>query len=62
MIIKEIGKYKFIRDWTERTSIQIGTFPAGTILDIAQIDESYHKVIGEPLSDWAHWDLPVKKL
>jgi len=29
------------------------------ILDITQVDEQYHKVIGKGLSDWVHWNLPV---
>ena len=27
---------------------------------LTQIDEQYHKVIGDELRDWVHWDLPVK--
>ena len=58
--VKEKGKYVLLQDYVMRTSNSVGTIPRGTILNITQIDEQYHKVIGDELSDWVHWDLPVK--
>jgi hypothetical protein len=59
MIINEIGKYKLVEDFTTRNAFSIATLKAGTELNITQIDNQYHKVIGEPLMDWTYWDIPV---
>lgn len=58
--VKEKGEYVLLEDYVMRTGNRIGTIPKGTILNITQIDEQYHKVIGGELIDWVHWDLPVK--
>ena len=60
MRIEKTGKYRLVRDYTMRTSNSVGTIPKGTVLNITQIDEQYHKVIGEGLSDWVYWNLPVE--
>jgi len=57
--VREKGKYVLVRDYIMRTGNSAGTIPKGTILDITQVDEQYHKVIGKGLSDWVHWNLPV---
>lgn len=61
MIINEIGKYRTTEEIKTRNACSIGTIPRGTVLNITQIDSTYHKVIGEPLMDWTYWDLPVIK-
>jgi len=61
MIIREVGRYKLTEDIKTRDTYSISTLPKGTILNITQIDNQYHKVIGEPLRDWTYWDLPVVK-
>jgi len=62
MIIKETGKYRLLKDFTISTPNSIGTLPEGTIIDITQIDTRFHKVIGDQLSDWVYWEMPVEKL
>ena len=58
--VKEKGKYILLKDYTMRGSISVATMPTGTVLNITQIDNQHHKVIGDELCDWVHWDLPVK--
>ena len=62
MIVNEPGKYKLTQDWTTRSSTSIRQVPAGTILEITQVDKTYHKVIGPALLDWMHWDIPVVRV
>ncbi len=62
MIIKETGKYCLLKDFSTRTPFSTGTLSKGTVIDITQIDDVYHKVIGPQLKDWRFWDMPVKKL
>ena len=59
-IVKEEGKYVLTEDYVIRTSSTVGIIPKGTVLNITQIDEQYKKVIGDNLSDWCYWDLPVR--
>lgn len=62
MIVKSKGCYKLERDLTVRGSINVKTLVKGTIINISQVDEYYHKVIGEELGDWVYWNLPVIKV
>jgi len=62
MVIKEIGKYVLIKDFTMRGSTRIGTTPKGTVMEVTQVDSQYKKVIGPKFYDWVPWDLPVEKL
>jgi hypothetical protein len=58
--VKEKGKYILLEDYTMRGSIGVRTIPSGTVLNITQIDNQCHKVIGDELGDWVYWNLPVK--
>jgi len=62
MIITEKGKYRTLKEFTDRGPISIGTVLADRIIEITQIDKNNHKVIGPQLSDWIYWDLPVEKV
>ena len=60
MIITQTGNYKLLKDMKTRGTISIGDMPEGTIIEITQIDNGGHKVIGPQLMDWTYWDLPVE--
>ena len=62
MIVTEKGKYKLLKDFKVRNSIEIGTLEEGDVLEITQIDELTNKVIGPELMDWANNELPVEKI
>lgn len=62
MRITEKGQYRLLEDIKTTTAASIGTIPKGTILDITQVDERCHRVIGRPLMDWTYWDLPVESI
>ena len=59
MIVTEKGKYILLRDIITRNAASTGTIPAGTVIEITQVDRQFKKVIGPDLADWIHWDLPV---
>ena len=59
MIIKKTGRYKLIKNWSSRGPRSILNLQKGDTIEITQIDERGHKVIGPDLEDWAAWDLPV---
>lgn len=61
MLIKETGFYELTEDIKTRNVCSIATIEAGTIIEITQIDDRFHKVIGPDLMDWKFWDLPAKK-
>ena len=61
MIVKQIGKYRLLKDLQVRTPISIGTIPAGSIITITQISKDYRQVIGPELKDWHYYELPVKR-
>ncbi len=61
MIIDKPGKYRLTKDWSSRGSISITQIPAGTVLTITKVDQTYRKVIGPKLLDWTSWDLPVEE-
>jgi len=60
VIVTEKGKYRLLKDIKTHTSYSVATIPKGTIIEITQIDKSHHKVIGNPLMGWVHWNLPVE--
>jgi hypothetical protein len=60
MEVRKKGKYKLLKDITNRGQIKISTIPKGTILDITQIDVRSRKVISSIFYDWMGWDLPVE--
>jgi len=62
MIVKETGKYRLLKEFIVRTSFSTGTLPKGTEINITQIDDVYHKVIGPELKDWRYWDIPVEPI
>jgi hypothetical protein len=62
MIVNETGKYKLTEDFRTRNTCATGTIPKDTIIEITQISEEYHKVIGTDFMDWVYWDLPVVKV
>lgn len=62
MIIKEKGKYKLLEDIKVRNPRAIGGIAKGAVIEITQIDEGSHKVIGPQLMDWMYWELPVEKI
>lgn len=59
MIVKEKGHYRLLSDIKTGNATSVGTIPAGTILEITQIDYAAQKVIGPDLLDWKSWNLPV---
>jgi len=59
MIIKKIGKYKLVADWSSRGVRSVRNFSKGKILEITQIDIEGQKVIGPEFEDWGYWDIPV---
>ena len=62
MEIKKIGKYKLLKDFSIRNTIAGTKLFKGEIINITQIDNMRHKIIGKELMDWMFWDLPVKKI
>jgi len=59
MIIRKIGKYKLVEDWSSRGSRSVKNFPKGKMLEINQIDMDGQKIIGPEFEDWGYWDIPV---
>ncbi len=51
MEIKEPGKYRLYKEW--------GRNPPGTIIEITQIDDKWHKVTGPGFGGWEHWEIPA---
>jgi len=62
LIITEKGKYRLLKDFKTSTAISIATIQKGAIIEITQVDENHHKVIGNDLFDWVYWDMPVEKI
>ena len=62
MIIKAPGKYRLLCDWSSRGSMSIRHFMEGRVIEIRQIDEQCHKVLGPDLEDWIYWDMPVEPI
>lgn len=60
MIVDRPGRYRLLKDFSNRGSISISTIPSGTILEITQIDRDNCQVIGDLLDDWNYWNLPVE--
>ncbi len=52
MRITKPGKYYLTAPLTTRATWSIKTLPAGTIIEIVQVDKECHKVIGPSLLDW----------
>ena len=61
MIIEKPGKYKLLSDLKTRGTISVGTIPAGTMIEITQVDHECRKVIGPQLLDWHYWDIHAKE-
>ena len=61
MIVTTAGKYTLLKDIYLRTSAGIKTLRKGTVINVDQVDQDYHKVIGPELEDWQFWDLPLKE-
>ena len=62
MKITEKGNYKLLEEFKTSSSGAIATLPAGTIINITQVDERGHQIIGDELLDWEYWELPVGKI
>lgn len=62
MIVTEKGKYKVLKDFNTTNSISIGTVPKDSIIQISQVDDIAHRVIGSELFDWMPNELPVEKI
>jgi hypothetical protein len=62
MVINKTGKYRLIADFVTTGSCSVGTIPKGTVIEIKQVDEMYHQVIGPDFFDWHFWDLPVEEI
>ena len=62
MIITKPGKYRLLEDITNRSPISISIISKGEIIEVTQVDDIYHKVIGPPLFDWHRWDMPVEEM
>ena len=60
MKIDKKGKYKLLKDYTVRQSYSVKTLLKGTVLNVNQISDDYHKVISPELGDWVYWELPVE--
>ena len=60
MKITAPGRYILTRDFGFRGPLTIVNFPAGTTLQITQVDPVNNKVIGPDLPDWASFELPVE--
>jgi hypothetical protein len=57
--IAQPGRYRLTADVVTRNLTATATLPAGTEIDVTQVDPASGKVIGYPLLDWTRWDLPV---
>jgi len=62
MIVDSLGHYRLVKDVAVRNLVTRGALPAGTIIDVMQIDGRFHKVYARELLDWCHWDLPVERV
>jgi len=62
MVINKVGRYRLLKDFSVRTPFSTGVLPKGEVINVTQIDDVYHKVIGPELKDWRHWDMPVESL
>jgi hypothetical protein len=54
------GRYRLTQDFATRGSNGVATLPAGTVLEITQVDAYGRQVIGPQLLDWEWWDMPVE--
>ena len=59
MIIKKIGKYKLLKDYSVQSSFGIRHYSAGIEIEITQVDSKNRHVIGPELGNWVGWDMPV---
>lgn len=62
MIVTKKGKYKVLKDFNTRSAISIGTVSKDSIIQITQVDDMAHRVIGPELFDWMPNELPVEKV
>lgn len=62
MIIIEPGLYELTENIITRGASNVGTLPKGVKIKVTQVDEKGKKVIASQLSDWTHYDLPVKRI
>ena len=62
MIIKKPGKYKLLSDFDSRGGVSVLKLPKGTVIEITQIDEQGHRVIGPDLVDWTPWDIDAVRV
>jgi hypothetical protein len=60
MIVAQPGKYRLTKDFVTRGSYSVGTIPAGTVIEITQVDRMGNQVIGPDLEDWTYWEMPVE--
>lgn len=52
MKITKPGRYRLTDNLWTRNLISCKTIPAGSVIEITQIDHEYRKVIGPQLLDW----------
>lgn len=62
MIVAETGKYRLTKDFKTRGKWEIGAIPAGTVIEITNVDKKGHKVFSPIFFDWTYWEIPVEKI
>jgi len=60
MIINTTGSFRLTKDTQTRNLTTVATLPAGTVIEVTQIDSTYNKFYSPQMLNWHYWDIPAE--